>query len=236
MGLQRQRMVGAAVALLGVLLAVPSVFAPTWHLTISDRERGALLSEQWVWSWGRSRLVGAAGVELSDLWNPFGLSIFVVLLLGALVAVVIWARGPAWILVGVPVGVALLGGRLLTTTADRVGRDVREDVYGGSGLMLLTDTPMAGLLESAAAVVLLVALALMGYTLLRGDLAGEPPWARAPWWGRLRTPSSTRDATPGPEDRSRPAVSLRPEGEHLSGTPVAFGDPGSDERDEEARR
>jgi hypothetical protein len=231
MGLQRQRVVGAAVALFGVLLAVPSVFAPTWHLTNSDRERGALLSELWGWSWGRSRLVGVGGVELEDLWNPLGLALFVVLLLVALAAVAVWVRGPAWALLAGPVGVALLAGRLLTTTADRAGRDVREDVYGGSGLTIVTDTPRAGVLETTAAIVLLVALALMANTLLRGDLAGIAPWAGASGWARRHTPAAAGSAADGPgaEDGSGVTVRMRPEGEHLSTTPVAFGDPGDEE-------
>ncbi|MGW5238255.1 hypothetical protein ACWEOW_04945 [Monashia sp. NPDC004114] len=231
MGLERQRVVGASVALLGVLLAVPSVFAPTWHLTNSDRERGALLSELWGWSWGRSRLVAAGGVELEDLWNPLGLAVFVVLLLIALAGIVVWVRGPAWALLAGPVGVALLAGRLLTTTADRAGRDVREDVYSGSGLTILTDTPRAGVLETAAAVVLLVALAAMAYTLLRGDPIGGAPWDGALSWGRRHTTSEEGGVTDGPGsgDGSHVTVSLRPAGEHLTAKPVAFGDPGDEE-------
>ena len=42
------------VALLGVLLVVPSLLSPTWEMSVSDREHGSILSRQWEWSWGAS--------------------------------------------------------------------------------------------------------------------------------------------------------------------------------------
>ena len=226
MVVSRERLLGSAVALVGVLLAVPSIVAPTWHVSISDRERGALLSEQWEWSWGRSRLTGVGGVELQDLWNLLGLTVFVLLLGAAAAAVVLWLRrGPWWTAVAGPVGVAALAGRLVTTSADRHGRTLREEIYGASGLTLATDTPRAGVLESASALVLLVALVLMALTLVRHELRGDLVVGAAPL-------GVTGVARGSDEPSGRPAVTagLRPPGEHLSGAPVDFGD------DEEGRR
>ena len=66
-------------ALLGVVLAVPSLVGPTWLQTVSDRTRGELLSQQWQWSWGRVDLFGLTGVELDLVPNPVGLVVAVVL-------------------------------------------------------------------------------------------------------------------------------------------------------------
>jgi hypothetical protein len=227
MGLQRERVLGGAVALVGVLLALPSVVAPTWYLATFARQRGQLVTEEWDWSWGRSRVVGAAGVALQDLWNPLGLTIFVVLLVVAAAGAVVWMAGAGpWGAVLGPVAVAVLAGRLVSAAIERQGRPVRTDVYG---LYVTTDTPSAGVLESAAAVVLLVALALMAYTLLRGDLAGSASWASTPWWGRRHTPSEATGSMDGPGGGSRVTVSLLPAGEHLSASPVTFGDPADEE-------
>jgi hypothetical protein len=231
MGLQRAWLVGGAVAIVGVLLALPSVVAPTWHQTISDRERGALLSEQWEWSWGRSRLTGLGGVELQDLWNPLGLTIFVLLLGAAVAGVVLWVRGrPSWAVLAGLVGVAALAGRLVTTSAERHGRTLREEIYGASGLTLVTDTPGAGVLETMAAVVLLVALAAMSLTLVMGDVGHD----RGILAVVLPAPTRHTSAGPGRGSSDRPdgseperpsaSASLRPEGEHLSTAPVVFGD------------
>jgi hypothetical protein len=217
MGLQRERLPGGALALVGVLLALPSVVAPTWHVTTSARDRGGLLFEEWDWSWGRSRLEGAGGLELQELWNGFGLAVFLVLLVVAAIASAQWVRSHAsWAALAGPVGVAALAGRLVTTAADRHSRTVREQVYG---LVTVTDTPGAGVLESLAAIVLLAALAVMAFTLVRGDPMSA---VRSGLAGTIevggRHPSTS--------------VGFRPEGEHLSGTPVAFGEA----VDEEGRR
>ncbi len=227
MGLQRHRVLGGAVALVGVLVALPSVVAPTWHLATFAQQRGQLVTEEWDWSWGRSWVVGAAGVALQDLWNPFGLAIFVVLLVAAIAGAVVWMTGAGpWSAILGPVAVALLAGRLVTAAVERQGRPVRTDVYG---LYVTTDTPSAGVLESAAAVVLLVALALMAYTLIRGDLAGSASWLSTPWWGQRHTPAEATGSADGPGDGSRVTVSLLPEGQHLSASPVGFGDSANEE-------
>ena len=77
-------------ALLGVALAVPSVVGPSWLQTVSDRQRGELLSQQWQWSWGRVDLTGLTGVELDLVPNPVGLAVAVALLVLGAVAVAVW--------------------------------------------------------------------------------------------------------------------------------------------------
>src|SRR6478752_2462092 len=91
------RWLGAGVALVAILLVVPSLVSPTWEMSVSDREHGSLLSRQWEWSWGRVRVTGLEGVELRDDWNPIALAVLVVLLVAALVGVAAWAsRRVAW--------------------------------------------------------------------------------------------------------------------------------------------
>jgi hypothetical protein len=216
-----QRLSGG-VALLGVLLVVPSLLSPTWEMSVSDREHGSLLSRQWEWSWGRVRVTGLEGVELRDQWNVLGLAVLVLLLGAALVGVAVWfLPRVAW---GRAVGlvtVGLLAGRVLTTVADRVGRSLGEIDQGAAGLTVRTEMTSAGSLETAAALVLLLAVVLLALTAalpIRPDAAVRPDAL-----GASRAPGGD---PPAPTDPGRSA-GLRPEGEHLSTTPVSFGETGS---------
>lgn len=208
------RRLRGGVALLGVLLVVPSLFLPVWRVTASDREHGSLLSRREEWSWGRVRETGIEGVELRDVWNPLGLTVLVALLVASLVGIAVWgARRAPWGRVVGLVAIGLLTGRVLTTVAARVGRSLGEVDQGGSGLMVRTEMTPAGSLESAAVLLLLVALALMA----------------APAWGERRSapvPGEVREADGEPAARVAPrprgvgdAPVLRPAGEHLS-TPI----------------
>ncbi len=145
-------------ALLGVALAVPSLVGPTWLQTVSDRQRGELLSQQWQWSWGRVDLTGLTGVELDLVPNPVGLAVAVALLVLGAVAVAVWmlARGALWASLA-PIALALLAGRLLTTAAERHGRSFREELGSEAGLSITSGSTTAGWLETLSAVVLLVA-------------------------------------------------------------------------------
>lgn len=207
------RWTGGGLALLGVLLVVPSVLSPTWEMSVADREHGSLLSRQWEWSWGRVRLTGLEGVELRDVWNPLALVVLVALLVAALVGIVGWQMGVLrrvrW---GLAVGlgtIGLLTGRILTTVSARVGQSFAEVDQGASGLDVRTRMTSAGSFETAAAAVLLVALALMVSSAIQAGSTGRRP-----------------DETSPPEDSSarRPAdpTGLRPVGEHVSGSPVSF--------------
>ena len=121
------RWFAGSLGLVGVLLVLPSVVAPTWEMAVADRQHGSLLSRQWEWSWGRVRVTGLEGVELRDVWNPLGLGVLVVLLVAALGGVAVWVSLPiAWGRVAGLVTVALLTGRVLTTVSDRVGHSLGE--------------------------------------------------------------------------------------------------------------
>lgn len=215
-----RRLSGGA-ALLGVLLVVPSLLAPTWEMSVADREHGSLLSRQWEWSWGRVRVTGLEGVELRDQWNVLGLAVLVLLLAAALVGVAVWFfPRVAWGRAAGLVTVGLLAGRVLTTVADRVGRSLGEIDQGAAGLTVRTEMTSAGSLETAAAVVLLLAVVLLALAAVRPvgrDVAVRPD---AP--GMPRTAGAD---PPAPTDAGRSA-GLRPAGEHLSTTPVSFGDSG----------
>ena len=204
----------AVVALLGVALSVPSVTGPTWLQTIADRERGELLSRQWQWSWGRVDLTGLTGVELDLVPNPVGLVVAVVLLVLGAAAVVVWmlARGGSAVLA--PVAVALLAGRLLTTSAERHGRSFREVDRSEAGLTVTIGSTTAGWLETVAAVVLLAALALMLLRLQRGPavVVGEDD-------GRHDDDPGTRHTATVPA-----RAALRPKGARLTGPDVGLSD------------
>jgi len=235
MGTVRKRLAGrvlsGSLALLGVLLVVPSLYSPTREMAVADREHGSLLSRQWEWSWGRVRVAGLEGVELSDQWNPFGLAVLVVLLVAGVAGVGVWlARRVTWGHVLGLVTVGLLTGRVLTTVADRLGRSLGEVDQGAAGLTIRTEMTEAGSLETAAACVLVVALVLMGVAAARATggsalptvLAGTPA-ARTAAAGTVA--AGTGAAGP-PAGRAGPA-GLRPVGEHLTTAPVSFDDAGA---------
>jgi hypothetical protein len=206
----------ALVALLGVVLAVPSLVGPSWLQTVSDRQRGELLSQQWQWSWGRVDLTGLTGVELDRVPNPVGLAVAVVLLVLAAVAVAVWALARGVVVVLAPIALALLTGRLLTTAAERHGRSFREELASEAGLSISTGSTTAGWLETASAVVLLVALALMVVGSVRGVPRPEP------------AEPTRRDAADAATRHTGAASSagLRPKGARLDGPEVGLTDEG----------
>jgi uncharacterized membrane protein YgdD (TMEM256/DUF423 family) len=209
------RWAAALAALLGVGLAVPSLVGPSWLQTVSDRERGELLSQQWQWSWGRVDLTGLTGVELDLVPNPVGLAVAVALLAVGLVAVVMWTMSRGALVSLAPIGLALLAGRLLTTAAERHGRSFRDDRGSEAGLSIVSGSTTAGWLETASAVVLIVALALMVVRLV----ASPPP---------LELADPAPDDPDEPPTRHTAAVSssatLRPKGARLDGPEVELTD------------
>lgn len=237
MGTVRERLAGRALsgslALLGVLLVVPSLFSPTWEMVTADREHGSLLSRQWEWSWGRVREAGLEGVELRDQWNLLGLGVLVVLLAAALVGVAVWLpRRVAWGRVIGLVTIALLTGRVLTTVSDRVGRSLGEVDQGASGLTVRTEMTPAGSLETASAVLLVIALALLVSTAIHsagrpvnGGAASDPVTG-----GRVRGGPPVPVGEPvGLRPVGEP-VGLRPVGEHLTGRAVGLTDTDQERR------
>ena len=155
---------------------------------------------------------GIEGVELRDVGTPVALVILVALLVASLAGIAVWAfRRPGSVQVAGLVTIGLLMGRVLTTVAARVGRSLGEVDQGGSGLMVRTEMTMVGSLESAAVLVLLVALALMVVVAL-----GEEAY------GVRGCRGSEADTEPGPRADARrggvgDAPARRPAGEHLSG-------------------
>lgn len=221
MGTARHTLAGrrpaAGAALFGILLVVPSVASPTWEMAVADREHGSLLSRQWEWSWGRVRLTGLEGVELSDQWNPIGLTVLLLVLAAAVVGVAAWAvRRSSWSQAVALVAVSLLAGRVLTTVSARIGHSLNEVDRGAAGLTVRTDMTSAGSLESAAAVVLVVALALL-VTATVLDPGRTPPVP-----GATSVPNAAPETDAGPAGARAGVAGLRPAGEHLTTPPVSF--------------
>ncbi|WP_404390883.1 hypothetical protein [Humibacillus xanthopallidus] len=205
----------ALVALLGVAMAVPSLVGPTWLQTVSDRQRGELLSQQWQWSWGRVDVTGLTGVELDLVPNPVGLAVAVVLLVLGAVAVAVWALARGVVVLLAPIALALLAGRLLTTAAERHGRVFREEIASEAGLSVTSGSTTVGWLETASAVVLLAALVLMGVGLVRGASRPEP--------AELARHDPEEPATRHTGAASS-AAALRPKGARLDGPEVGLSD------------
>ncbi|MEW1955654.1 hypothetical protein [Terrabacter sp. NPDC080008] len=222
MALQRERVPAGAAALLAVLLAVPSVLAPTWHLTTLDSQGGVVLFDQQLWSWGRSRTLGAGDALVQDLWDPFGLVVLVLLLTLAAAAVVAWLLvRAAWVPVVAPLAWAALLGHLVSSAAQRHGRPVRDDVHG---LAASGSTTLAGWLESVAALAAVVAVALAVVSLI--GLRMPSAWlVRARSLLRLSDPdAAVRVGAPGlgPVDGVRPSASWRPPPEGAAGEQPAL--------------
>ncbi|GAA1990777.1 hypothetical protein GCM10009817_35980 [Terrabacter lapilli] len=205
MALQRERVPAGAAALLAVLLTVPSVLAPTWHLTTLDSQRGVVLFDQQFWSWGRSQVLGAGGVVVQDLWDPLGLVVLVTLLLLAAGAAVAWLLlRAAWVPVVAPLAWAALLGHLVTSSAQRHGRPVRDDVHG---LAASGASTVVGWLESTAALVGVVAVALVVLSLTGVRMPSA-------WVARVRAlgrpddaDGPVRVAAPGARSGARAAAS-----------------------------
>lgn len=209
-----------AAALLGVALSVPSVVAPTWVQTVGDRQRGDLLSGQSQWSWGRVELTGLTGVELGIVPNPVGLVVAVTVVVLAVAAVTVWvlARGP--LLVLAPIGLALLAGRLLTTSAERHGRAFHDAIASEAGLTVTNGSTTVGWLETAAAAVLVVALAFMVVRLVTESAARIPADAEGAEGAGPEGEEPAGRHTGAVETRA----GLRPKGARLSGPEVGLTD------------
>ena len=229
MRLLRERVPAGAVALVGVGLALPSVVAPTWRLTTLDRERGVVLFDERQWSWGRSQVLGAGGTAVQDLPNTVGLGVLVCLLVLTATAACAWMLSAApWTSVAGPVASAALLGRLATTVSERHGRAVRDDVHG---LAATGATTAAGVLESLAAVAVVVAVALMVLSVAGGRMP-------ATWVARVRALAAGAPDDPGEPAPSSGArggrvtatITSRPDGEHLTAPAVELGDAGGERR------
>lgn len=225
MGLRRERVPASAAALAGVVLAFPSVIAPTWQLTTLGVERGVVLFDQREWSWGRSQVLGAGGSTVQDLGNPFGLVVLIGLLALCVAGATAWAVTTApWASVAGPVASAALLGWLASTVSERHGRAVRDDVHG---LAATGTTTSVGALESLAALALVVAVALMVVSVTGSRMPSA-------WVARLRAvtgggpgerePRHRQELVRASTLRARATITSRPQGEHLSGPAVELGD------------
>ena len=208
-----------ALALIGVGLLVPSFSDPTRTLSVSDRERGALLRSQSDWRWGRFRLTGVEDVELQDTWSWVGLVVFVLLAAAASVCVVLWLLDRRLGGAAAPAAVGLLAGSVLTTVGSRLNESLTEVDQGVAGLTVNSRMTLAGSLETVSAVVLVGAVVAMVLTTVRDRSGGAPEPA-----ARIETaPSPGRLVGGSPARRTG---DLRPAGEHLSSPEVGLVDDG----------
>ncbi|MFM6850975.1 MAG: hypothetical protein ACKOVB_17930 [Terrabacter sp.] len=207
-----------ALALVGVGLLAPSFSGPTRTISVSDRERGALLRSQYEWRWGRFRLTGVENVELQDTWSWVGLVVFVLLAAAASVCVVLWLLDRRLGSAAGPAAVGLLAGSVLTTMGSRLDKSLTEVDQGVAGLTVNTRMTLAGSLETVSAVVLVGAVVAMVLIAVRDRAGGAPGPGERP-----ASPAPGRVAGTGP---TRGTGDLRPAGEHLSSPEVGLVDDG----------
>ena len=204
---------GAFAALVGVLLALPSLTAATWEQAVVARDRGEVVVRELVYSWGRSDLVGAGGTTSTPAGNGLALAAFVALLLVAAGVALAWLVLPRRLALLAPAGVALLAGRLVGTVTERHGRSFAPGTQRVPGLDYVTGSTAAGWAETASLVVLGIAVGVMGATLLtwRPPDASVDPAANA----------AADHAEGVPDPANGPSSPRR----HLDAPPVAFSDP-----------
>ena len=207
------RWASGGLALVGVMLLLPSFFAPTRTMSVSDRERGALLKGQSDWRWGRVQVTGVENVELQDTWSWVGLVVFVLLAAGASVCVVLWLMQRRFGSAAAPAAVGLLAGSAVTTVGSRLSGSLTEVDQGVAGLTVNTRMTLPGTLETVAALVLLGAVVAMVLTLtLDRAVAPAPQEQPEP----ARPPGRALGSSPAAVERG----TLRPAGEHLSAPAV----------------
>ncbi|WP_323097306.1 hypothetical protein [Intrasporangium sp. YIM S08009] len=168
MRLEQGRWPAGLVALAGVALVVPSLGSPTWQQTVSAPERGEILSRQQQFSWGRQVVEGFAGSLFGIVENPAGRVVLTALVVVAGGAALAWLVVPGRVAVVAPIAVALLLGHVASSATQRLGRSLADRAPAAPGLEYVGGSTDAGSAETAAAVVLLAALAAMLVTLLRG--------------------------------------------------------------------
>ncbi|MCU1538915.1 MAG: hypothetical protein JWP82_3266 [Humibacillus sp.] len=218
MRLRHERVPAGAAALVAVALAVPSVLAATWRLTTLDSQSGVVLFDERDWSWGRSQVLGAGGSVVQDLWNPFGLAVLVALLACAAVAAVAWVLIDAsWSALATVVSSGALFGRLLTTVAERQGRQVRDDVHG---LAASGASTHVGWLETASVVVLVAAIALLVLRLVAEAAPSQAGDDALP----AADPTTASEGPAAPRGGRSARAGLRPDGAHLAGPEVGLSD------------
>ncbi len=224
-----QRWPAGVLTLVGLALVVPTVWLPTFRLSLSDAGRGALLSEENAWSWGRSVMRG--GPE-RVFGNEQGLALLLVALAIGLVGALAWLLVPGVVgLLLALVGVAIVTSRVATSVAQRLGRAAEVEVYKPTGLDVRSYTLPGAVLETASAVVLVVALVVMVVQALRWV---RPPAARE-GAGADEVGAGEVGADEGVEPAGRPVVGARvgvarlaPERDRtagdrqLGGEPVSF--------------
>lgn len=230
-----QRWPGGLLALVGLGLAVPTVWLPTFRLVLSDAGRGAILSEETAWSWGRNVMRGGPE-RVFD--NDQGVVLLLITLGLGLVGAVVWLVVPGVVgLLLALVGVTALTSRMATAVAQRLGRAAEVEVYQPTGLDVRSYTLPGAVLETMSGVVLGVALVVMVAQALRwirlsargdepsrGDPGQDEEAERGPLQG---APARVGVARLAPEP-------MRPGGDRrIGGEAVSFTD---QPRDDEAGR
>lgn len=209
----RGRLPAAVTALVGVLLAVPTIFWPVMVFafpSFGETDEGEPFQNgQAIWSWGKFAPLVSDGLQLdSGPANLLHLALLVALLVVGLAGAAAWAFVPGsnGRVVGAAATAVTLG-TVLTMSVDRLGA-VLSGLYGTEQGVSTTVTS-TGWLEIASGAVLLAALLLM---LWRPLLAvARLGWARAraasgaPSGGARAVLIEDPDAVdpPGDADRAR---------------------------------
>lgn len=198
----------AAAAVIGLLLALPSTALPTSRLVLSDPGRGAVLSDQRLWSWGQVR--ATSGGEFERVFDDTaGLWFFVALLVVGVAAVVVWLARPtpAGCLLGL-LGLTVPTAYLAAVVVQRLGSG-RDHAFDNTGLGVESVWQPAAVSETAAAVVLTVTLGALVVLTLRsphrlGRVSGSLGTGTEPVDG----PVFERETAPGEEPVQAPRAEV----------------------------
>lgn len=188
----------ASASALGLALALPSIWWPTARLVISDPERGAVISAQSTWSWGKVSVTNGDAFE-RVFANGLGLWFFVTTLLIALASLLVWTfrSGRAVALLGL-LGLTVGTTNLVGSVVRRLG-DAGVEAYDKTGLDVRSYLQPAAVTETISAVVLaLVWAGMVALALVSAPTVPEP--------SRVPEPSSIptqRDGTTPGTGRAR---------------------------------
>lgn len=218
----RGRLVGSVAGLLGVLLAAPMLVLPTHTIGIDPAQvqGGAPPFQQSFWSWGRVADTTPNAEAHFDVGNTVGVALLALALLAGLCGALAYAFRPGadGRVLGAA-GLAWLAAEVVGTLGRRMG-DTVAGMYGPSDTFRVDALP-AGVLQVAAAVLLLIALGAV----VRRPVLGlvRPAFVRARALVRRVLSRGAATVEPASGEPSAPQVGIATIRDVGTGDPVARG-------------